>query len=227
VFTSRKRLTLAQHAEILSDIRGDQLSEILGAAEPMKVGPQQIIFREGTAPAHMFLLLSGRVEFYRLSRAGDEVLLSLLLPGDSFGLGTLNVPPVPYFGTARTTRDSELLVWKQARIRKLAQKYPRLAQNALSVALRYLSAHFDRLFGLVTCTAAERLAATVLHLTRETGLRTPTGFEINATNEELAAQSNVSPFTVSRLLSRWQRTGALRKSRGKLFIKHPEKLLNC
>ena len=227
MLTSGRRLTLAQHAEIVADIKGDQLSEILGAAETKQVRPHQIILREGAAPAHMFLLLSGRIEFYRLSRTGDEVLLSLLLPGDTFGLGTLLAPPVPYFGTARTTRDSELLVWRLARIRRLAQKYPRLAQNALGIVLRYLSEHFDRLYDLVTCTAGERLAATVLRLCKETGLKTPSGVEINATNEELAAQSNVSPFTVSRLLSRLESMGALRKFRGRVFIKHPEKLLNC
>ena len=62
-------------------------------------------------------------------------MLSLLAPGDAFGLGTLLARPVPYIGTAETTRDSELLVWEQARIRRLAQKYPRLAQNALVVHL--------------------------------------------------------------------------------------------
>ena len=222
---SRKRLKLAQHSEFVADIKGDQLSEILGAAETKQIGPQQIILREGAAPTQMFFLLSGRVEFYRLSRAGDEVLFSLLLPGDTFGLGTLLSPPAPYFGTAKTTRASELLVWRQARIRKLAQKYPRLAQNALGIVLRYLSEHFDHLYDLVTCTAGERIASTVLHLCHETGQKTPCGVEINATNEELAAQSKVSPFTVSRILSRWERTGALRKFRGRVFIEHPEKLL--
>jgi CRP-like cAMP-binding protein len=219
-------LTLALTAEILTDIRGAQFSEIIGAAETIKMGSQQIILREGAAPTHMFLLRSGRAEFYRLSRAGDEVLLSLLVPGNAFGLGALLVPPARYIGTAKTTRDSELLVWKQARIRKLAQKYPRLAQNALGIVLRYLTTHFDRLFELVTSNAGERVAAALLHMAKETGRKTPTGFEIDASNEELAAQANVSPFTVSRHLSRWERTGALSKSRGKVFIRNPEILLD-
>jgi CRP/FNR family transcriptional regulator len=218
-------LTLVHKADIATGIRGAQLSEILGAAETIKIGPQQIILREGAAPTHMYLLQSGRAEFYRLSRAGDEVLLSLLVPGDTFGLGTLLAPPAPYIGTARTTRDSELLVWKQARIQKLSQKYPRLAQNALGIVLRYLATHFNRLFELVTSTAGERLAAALIHLGKETGRKTPTGFEINATNEELAAQANVSPFTASRFLSRWERTGALIKFRGKVFVRNPEILL--
>ena len=221
----RKALTLSHPAEFVGGFRGDQLYEILGAAEIRTVGAQHVILREGDLPSHLFLLKSGIAKFYRLTPNGDEVLLSLLVPGDTFGLGTLLTRPVPYIGTAETTRDSELLVWKQARIRKLAQKYPRLAQNALGIVLRYLNTHFDRLFDLVACTAADRLARIVVHLCRETGLTIPTGIEINATNEELAAQANVSPFTVSRFLSTWTRRGALKKARGKIFVKSPEKLL--
>jgi hypothetical protein len=59
----------------------------------------------------------------------------------------------------------------------------------------------------------------------ETGQITPTGVEITATNEELAAEAHISVFTVSRLLSRWARKGALSKSRGKVFIQSPHKLI--
>jgi CRP-like cAMP-binding protein len=117
------------------------------------------------------------------------------------------------------------LVWKQARIRRLAEKYPHLAQNALGIVLRYLRTHFDRLFDLVTATAGERLAGAVFRRCKETGLVLPTGVEFNVTNEELAAEANISSYTVSRLLNRWVRKGALSKSRGKIFIKSPEKLL--
>ena len=225
VYRSHNRLTLSRPVEFVQGIRGDRLSEILDAAEMRKVSAQTTILREGDTPAQLFLLKSGRAKFYRLTDAGDEVLLSLLVPGDTFGLGTLLARPVPYIGTAETTRDSELLVWKYARIRKLAEKYPRLAQNALGIVLRYLTAHFDRLFGLVTSTAQERLASVMFHLGSETGQTVATGVEINATNDELAALANVSPFTVSRLLNRWTRSGALTKSRRKIFIKSPEKLL--
>jgi CRP-like cAMP-binding protein len=217
--------TLSQSPELLAGIGKDQLSEILGAAEIRKVSARQILFKEGDNPARLLLLKSGRAKFYRLNRNGDEVLLSLLLPGDAFGLGALLAPPETYVGTAETTRDSELLVWKQTRIRELASKYPRLAQNSLNIVLRYLAAHFDRLVDLVGCTAVERLTQVVLHLGKKTGIVVPTGIEINATNEELAALANVSAFTVSRLLKKLVRTGALSKSRGKIFIQSPEKLI--
>jgi CRP/FNR family transcriptional regulator len=215
----------SQPTEFIAGLRDSQASEVLRAGKTRKIGAHQVIMREGNAQSHLFFLKSGRVKFYRLTDRGEEVLLSNLLPGDVFGLGNLLARPVNYIGTAETTHESELVVWEQARIRKLAQKYPRLSQNALGIALRYLAAHFDRLVDLVTCTAPERLTQVLLHLCKENGAVVPSGVNIAITNEELAADANVSTFTVSRLLNRWARNGALRKSRGKVFIKSLEKLI--
>jgi CRP-like cAMP-binding protein len=50
--------------------------------------------------------------------------------------------------------------------------------------------------------------------------------EINVTNEELADAAAVTLFTVSRLLSRWHRSGDVIKKRGKVVICRPERLLS-
>lgn len=216
---------LSQQTEFVAGIGRDQLAEVLGGAAIRKFSARQIILREGGAATHLFLLKSGHAKFYRLTHGGKEVLLWGLAPGDTFGLGSLLADSVRYIGTVETTHASELLVWERARIRRLAQRYPRLAQNALGIVMRYLAAHYDRLFDLVTCTAPERIARVLLRIGRGTGAIVPTGVEITVTNDELAAQANVSAFTVSRNLNRWVRAGALWKSRGKVFIQSPEKLI--
>ena len=40
-------------------------------------------------------------------------------------------------------------------------------------------------------------------------------------NKELATAANITPFTVSRLISEWQRTGMLAKSRERFCCPHP------
>jgi CRP-like cAMP-binding protein len=80
---------------------------------------------------------------------------------------------------------------------------------------------------LLTLNAAERLAQAMFHLGKQTGKIVPTGVEIEATNEELSELAHVSRFTVSRLLNKWARAGVVAKSRGKVFIYSPEKLLDC
>lgn len=222
-------MSRAQHtterSEFLSGIRGKHLLEVLRAASHSEVRAGQILLREGASASRLFLLQSGHVKLYRLSDRGDEIRLADFSPGDVFGLYNLLARPGSYVATAETTCESEFLVWERTRLLRLAQKYPRLSQNALSIVLRYLAEYFDRLFHLVSSTAAERLAHVVLRLGKETGALLPAGVEITATNEELATQANLSVFTVSRLLNTWVRAGALKKSRNKVFVKSPEKLI--
>jgi CRP-like cAMP-binding protein len=49
--------------------------------------------------------------------------------------------------------------------------------------------------------------------------------ELDITNEQLSSLADVGVFTASRLLSEWERRGAIVKQRGKIRIHEPEKLL--
>ena len=59
---------------------------------------------------------------------------------------------------------------------------------------------------------------------RTIGRKTPDGIELQITNEELANAANITPFTASRLMSKWQRDRALVKRRGKVLLRSPERL---
>jgi CRP-like cAMP-binding protein len=51
------------------------------------------------------------------------------------------------------------------------------------------------------------------------------GIELDMNNQALADMAHISPFTASRLLSQWQRRGAIRKTRGKLLVHDPQRLV--
>ena len=44
-------------------------------------------------------------------------------------------------------------------------------------------------------------------------------------NEDLANAANITPYTASRLMSQWQKSRAIVKWRGKVLLRHPERLL--
>jgi CRP-like cAMP-binding protein len=69
-----------------------------------------------------------------------------------------------------------------------------------------------------------RLAQALVNLARDIGGNIREGIEIAVTNEDLANAANVTPFTASRLLSEWNRRGALTKSRGKILLRFPQRL---
>ena len=127
--------------------------------------------------------------------------------------------------TAEAVSDCEVLAWEHPVIRKFVSLYPQLGENALRIALGYLRTYVERHVGLVTETAAGRLAETMLRLGDQSGQIHPEGIEIRATNDELAALADISRFTASRLLSHWVRAGTVSKGRGRILLLEPEALM--
>jgi CRP-like cAMP-binding protein len=83
----------------------------------------------------------------------------------------------------------------------------------------------NRHVDIVTKSAESRLADVLLHLATEGGEVRPSGVEIDITNEHLSSLSDISPFTASRLLSKWERDGRLSKQRGRITLRTPESLM--
>jgi CRP/FNR family transcriptional regulator, nitrogen oxide reductase regulator len=212
-------------SRFLAGLEPAAVAAVLAGAKIRQIAAKQIILSGGEPAAHLFLLRKGRARYYMLTKTGDEVLLQWLLPGDVFGLGTLLKHPPNYIGSAEALSRCELLTWEHATVRKLASIYPQLAENALRIVLHYLKGYADRHVGLITKNSGQRLAGTLLNLGHRTGKVLPHGVEIEATNEQLSALSDISLFTTSRLLSGWEREGTVSKTRGRVLVHSPEALV--
>ena len=198
---------------------------ILAAAVRRTIEASQIIIRTNEPATRLFLVKTGFVDYYVPTEQGREILIRRLGPGNVFGVGAFLSDPTGYMGAAKTVCDSEILIWEHRVIQRLAQCYPRLTENALRTALRYLALYARRHIGLVENTAQERLACALSALGSRTGHALPAGVEIDIKNEDLASLADVSIFTTSRILKDWERMGVVDKSRGKVLIRCPEKLL--
>lgn len=206
----------------LSDL---QVNAIMAAATVRKFMARRIIVRADEPGSNLYLLKTGSINYYRLTPEGRQVLIIRLSPGEAFGLGSLLAHPISYMGTAETLRETEVYSWGHAWIRRFVEKYPILAENALRLGLEYIRLYSDRHLSLVSDSAEARLARMLVLVGSRVGHASPWGLEIHITNEHLASLADVGSFTASRLLQKWERKGAVKKSRGKIVIRHPEKLI--
>jgi CRP-like cAMP-binding protein len=211
--------------ELLAGISPDARREIIAGSRRLTLRPAQVLFRTGEPAEQLFVLRKGRVKFARLARTGREIVMAIMVPGDICGLGTILTQYMNYIGTAESLESGEVFVWSRKTIQALADEHPQLPQNALQVALRYVAVFAERHERLFTVTAEQRLARALTRLGVQTGTRERSGIEVRIKNEQLASLADVSPFTASRLLKRWERDGVITKSRGIVHIICPEKLL--
>jgi len=200
------------------------LKEIFAAGRFRHLAPKRNVIVTGGKPDHLFLVQKGRVRSYILSESGSEVVLSWVVPGGVLGLASLLASPPTYMLSATTVSECEFLVWDHRTIRRLAKAYPQLTENGLQLALHYLRRYMKRHINIVTKSAESRLAQRLLHLASEAGVVQSPGIAIDITNEQLSSLSDISPFTASRLLSRWEHEHWLSKERGRVTLLAPEDL---
>jgi CRP/FNR family transcriptional regulator, nitrogen oxide reductase regulator len=226
VSASTSSLPYASHlkSKFLEGLAPPDLKIILAAATERLFPANTVIVNQGESAAHFFLLTKGRARLFYITGEGDKTLLVWLTPGKVFGGGALISKPSLYLVSTEAQKESSALVWDRATIQGLAAKYPRLMQNAFLLASEYLGWHLVDHVALTCHTARQRLAHLLISLARVIGQKVPGGIELDATNEELASASNISPFSVSRLLSEWERIHAVEKRRGRILLRSLERL---
>jgi CRP/FNR family transcriptional regulator, nitrogen oxide reductase regulator len=207
---------------LLEGLLPRDLDSILSAATQRRFLANTVVSNQGDPANSLYLLTSGRARYFFVTPEGRRILLRWVVPGDVFGGMAILSRPAFYLVGTELLKDSHVYVWDRAVIRALAIQHPKLMDNALSIAADYIQWDLDLHATLNGGSAKQRLAAVLLGLARDIGQKVQGGLEVEVTNEDLAAASSLTLFTVSRLLSAWQRKGAVQKTRGKVLLRFSE-----
>jgi signal transduction histidine kinase len=81
-------LTVVQTLKTIPLFRGlsdDQLGHLVGIGETVSLGPNQIVFREGSHSHDLYVILDGSVKIYKSDSTGKELELKTGTPGEYFG----------------------------------------------------------------------------------------------------------------------------------------------
>jgi CRP-like cAMP-binding protein len=210
--------------ELLRGLKRQEIDLIIAAARARRVPAKSVITYQGEPADHLLLLWKGRARYFLETPNGKKLIMMWITPGHAFGGAALVRRASTYLLSTETVRDSVVLVWDGPTIRGFARRFPQLLENAVCTAVDYLSWYIAAHAALCSQTARQRLASVLLGCTSSMGQRVSSGVEFDITNEELANAANITLYTASRILSEWQRTGAIRKRRGKIVVRSIERL---
>jgi len=216
-----KRLT----PSFLQDVGPAEIDVILSAARQQRFLANSVITNQGHPANYVYMLLTGAARSFFLTQTGQKLHVFSYPPGEMFGGMALVARPSEYIVCTEALKDCYTLAWDHASIRRLILRYPKLMDNGLSIASEYLNVALATQVALSCHSARQRLAETLVGLTSGVGKRVDGGIEVSVRNEELASAANITTFTASRIMSEWQRDGLVKKSRGKVFVPYPERLL--
>ena len=210
----------------LSGLSKAELDTVLSAAKHRQFRASSVVINQEDPAERFFLLTSGHGRHFVITGDGRKILMHWLTAGQIFGGAAILSTPFQYLASTEVLSDSCALVWERQTIRELATTCPTLLDNVLSIAVTEniawsTAAHVS----LTSDDAHGRVAHLLLSLASAIGEAANGGVEMKVLNEDLAEGANVTPFTVSRCLSEWQKAGILAKRRGKILLQQPELLL--
>ena len=209
--------------EWLEGLDRREIEIVLAAAKARRFPAKSIMTPQGGSADQFLMLRNGRARYYFGTPNGKKVILMWLTAGDIFGGAAILSRPCNYLVNTEAVSDCNVFVWERSAIRALTQRFPKLLENTLLTAMDYFSWYVAAHGALISQTAQERLAYVLFGLAESIGEEVSGGVEICVTNEELANSANITPYTTCRIIGDWQRNGAIRKHRGKILLRHPER----
>jgi CRP/FNR family transcriptional regulator, nitrogen oxide reductase regulator len=219
-----RRVEWMQNLPIFFNITPAECKEVVAVAHEKEFVRRQTIFLAGAPCKQVILVLSGCVKTTQLGPTGCEVILRLSGPGELVGalesyLGTNNLV------TAKTTQSTTALVWDTAAFEHVSDRFPVLRRNTarlLGVRLQELEERFRE---ISTQKVAPRLSQQLIRLSNQLRQHTKGALEISLSREELAQLTGTTLFTVSRLLSHWERQGIVSTRREAVVVRNLQALM--
>lgn len=186
----------------------------------------EFFFFQGDPAKYAYILTSGRAKLLQSSPSGQQVNLRTIGEWQMFGaLGAVR-QDAAYPASAQAIEPSTALAVESLFLGEMMQTRPYLSFGLMQLMTGYIQEMQSRYRELATEKVERRIANVLLRLTAQMGSRTAEGtIELTFTRQELAEMSGTTLYTVSRVLSEWERQGLVQAGRERVVIRNPHGLV--
>jgi len=160
----------------------------------------QLIFYEGSRPAGLYCVYSGKVKVYRLGVEGKEQIVRLTSGADILGYRSLLCNEV-YAASAETFEDTCVCFIPKGILFELLEKNSSFSMKLMTLLSKDLKTAEDSIASLAQKHVKERLAGCILMLKEKYGFEDDNAtLSIALTREDLANLVGTATESVIRLL---------------------------
>lgn len=202
------RLEALTHAPLFASLPADELIALEGRVSAPGYIAGERIYRAGDRAGSLFVVASGAVKLLRPSPRGDNAVVSVLGPGDSFGTLTRIEHCAE---TAVAMVDSCIIGLPVSVVRSVLERHPKVAMAAFDELAERLEQSYQALEQLTVGSADRRVAAVLLSLSEKLGRVNEGRIELSVplSRADLGAIARITPESASRALGRLRAAGAV------------------
>jgi CRP/FNR family transcriptional regulator, dissimilatory nitrate respiration regulator len=188
-----------RHHYLFSALTDAQRECLLTSAEARRFAPGEHLFSHGDGARRFFLLRSGCVKLYRLSPEGDEKIMRLIHPLQTFAESILfmDAPQYPVHGAG--VEAGELVAFDRDVFLDILKESFATCRAVMAQMTHRIQAHWDEIETLALQNSRYRIVHYLLGLI-PTGTNGRVTVTLPARKVVIAAQLAVTPETLSRTL---------------------------
>ena len=216
-------LEVMRQCVLLQPLPAEHFEQVVQTAQAGRLRGGVVLFEQGMPLTDIYLLVSGGIKLQRLAPNGDEKVLEIIRPGQTFAEAVLFSGGSKYPVSAITVSPSVVLGIQAESYLKLLKSSNALCINLLgklSQRLHWMVNEVDR---LTLHSATYRLVSYLLsHISEDKNDRA--GVSLVAPKHVIASRLSIKPETLSRTLKTLSKQGLIRLDGQQIELVNVEKL---
>ena len=193
---------------LFSALDDTQLQVIKDSMQVVKIEEGRSLFEHGQPAERFFLVLEGQIKLYRLSEDGDEKVIDIVRPGETFAEAVTFMSGRCYPVNASALVDSRLLAFSNDAFRDVLRESVDSCFRLMADMSQRLHQRLNEIDSLTLHNATYRLVSYLLQELPDDVLESP---EIVLTTPKhvIASRLSIKPETFSRILTKLSRDGLI------------------
>ncbi|WP_434150506.1 Crp/Fnr family transcriptional regulator [Methylocaldum gracile subsp. desertum] len=193
---------------LFAELEEPQLTQVIAAALPVRLEAGEELFSHGQRASRFYILETGTIQLYRLSAAGEEKVIELIQPRQSFAEAVMFMEGNLYPVSARAIVPSELWGFDMKVFRTVLQTSPAVCFRLLGRMSQRLHQLLQEIDELTLQNATMRVAQ---YLLRSAPHQNCTCYSVQweTPKQVLASRLSVRPETFSRILQQLVQAGMI------------------
>jgi CRP-like cAMP-binding protein len=188
-----------RHHYLFSALSEAERERLLASSQLRRFTAGEHLFSHGDPASHFFLLRSGYVKLYRVSPEGDEKIMRLIRPSETFAESILFIDPPRYLVHGEGVEAGELVTLdRNTFLAILQESFPTCRAVMAQMTLR-IQSHWDEIETLALQNSRYRVVHYLLGLVAP-GASGRVTLTLPARKVLIAAHVAVTPETLSRTL---------------------------
>lgn len=205
------------HFELLNE---EQLTKLAAISSVHTYQSGELIFSHGEEATAFFVILAGKVQIYKISKDGKEMILHLFGKDDMFAETPIFSGISKYPANSLCTENTEVVAINGPAFRSLVKENPDLAFRLLNMFARRLHQFSELIEDLSLRTVDSRLAKYLLSVNENASGQAV----IHIQKKTLASILGTIPETLSRTFKKLSDKGMIEVDENRIYILEPQQL---